>query len=129
MKKFLGMIMAVVLGISGVLTFATLTAERVMAWEDPACANMTAEEKEIANCNGTGKDWIGIVRNVLNTVLPTAAVVAVVMIVVAGIMMSVSMGDAGKVKRAKNMIVYALIGLVVALMAWGIVNMVMGLFD
>ncbi|MDO5480858.1 MAG: pilin [Candidatus Saccharibacteria bacterium] len=125
MKRLLS---AVVFGI----IVGMLAPAGVMAWEDPACADMDAEERELAGCNASGPTEDTLMEKiggVLNAVLPMAAVLAVVMIVVAGIMMSVSMGDPGKVKRAKNMIIYSLIGLIVALMAWGIVNAVLNYIE
>jgi hypothetical protein len=39
-----------------------------------------------------------------------------------------SSGDSGRVDRAKQMLLYAIIGLVIALLAWVIVAMIVGVF-
>lgn len=64
--------------------------------------------------------------NVINVVLSIAGVAATVVIIIAGITVTTSAGDAGKVKKAKNAIIYAAIGLAVAIGAAAIVNFVLG---
>lgn len=127
MRKIVGLVLGMM-----ILGVGVLAPERVMAWNDPACADMTAEERELAGCNttATGEEtFIKKVTGVLNVVLPMVALLAVVMVVISGVMMSVSMGDPGKIKRAKSMLTYSLIGMVIALMAYAIVNFVLQYFD
>jgi hypothetical protein len=69
-----------------------------------------------------------LLQNSLNLVYYIAGIVAVVVIVVAGIMYATSLGDSGRVTRAKNMILYAVIGLAVLLAAFAITNFVIGQF-
>ena len=124
-KKILGVIMGIIMGIT------VVGLVPVMALDDPVCSdpNIDADAKEIAGCSTSSPDvedtLMEKIKKVLNTVLPMAALLAVVMIVIAGIMMSASMGDAGKIKRAKNMIMYSVIGMIVALLAYAIVNFVL----
>ena len=47
------------------------------------------------------------------------------MIIIGGIQYSTSAGDSGKVKKAKDTILYGIIGLVIALLAFAIVNFVL----
>ena len=47
------------------------------------------------------------------------------MVILGGIQYSTSQGDAGKVKKAKDTIMYGIIGLVVAILAFAIVNFVL----
>lgn len=68
-------------------------------------------------------DVIGIIVDVL---LFGIGVLSVVMIIVSGIRYSVSMGDAGNITKAKNSLMYAVIGLVVALLAYPIVHWLIG---
>jgi hypothetical protein len=69
-----------------------------------------------------------LVRNGLNLTYYIAGIVAVIVIVIAGIMYATSLGDSGRVTRAKNMILYAVIGLAVLLAAFAITNFVIGQF-
>ena len=50
--------------------------------------------------------------------------VAVIMIVVGGVRYTVSNGDSNAVQGAKNTIMYAIVGLVVAIVAYALVNFV-----
>lgn len=54
-----------------------------------------------------------IVENSISWALGMAAVVAVIFIVYGGILYMTSAGDSGKIMQAKNMIMYALIGLAI----------------
>ena len=47
------------------------------------------------------------------------------MIIVAGFQMTTSAGDAAKVAKAKNTMLYAIIGLIITLLAYAIVNFVL----
>lgn len=60
----------------------------------------------------------------LNKVFFWSGIVAVAVIVVAGFQYVTSAGNSEKVKKAKNAILFAVIGLVVVLMAFAIVNFV-----
>jgi len=69
-----------------------------------------------------------IIQTIVNTLLFVLGVIAVIMIVIGGIRYTTSNGDASAVKGAKDTILYAVVGLVVAIMAYAIVNFVLGRF-
>ena len=58
-----------------------------------------------------------------------SAVVAIISIIVYGIMYSVSAGDPGKISKAKNGIIYSVVGLLVVWCAFVITNYVAGRFN
>lgn len=62
------------------------------------------------------------VNGIINVVLGVVGIVAVAVIIIGGISYLISQGDAGKVAKAKNTILYGLIGMFVALLAFAIVN-------
>ena len=64
-------------------------------------------------------------RNIINLLLYVAGIIAVVIIVIAGFRFVTSNGDSAQVSKAKNTIIYALVGLVVAIMAYAIVNFIL----
>jgi hypothetical protein len=64
------------------------------------------------------------IREVVNVILFVLGAIAVIMIIIGGIRYVVSAGDSGAITGAKNTILYAVIGLVVALLAFAIVNFV-----
>lgn len=73
-----------------------------------------------------GKD--GIMTTVINFLLFFIGVISVIMIIYGGIQYSTSAGDSGKVTNAKNTILYAVVGLIVAILAYAIVNFVIESF-
>ena len=84
----------------------------------------------LAECNvpedADGKGLMNTVQLIINVALSVLGVVTVIVIIVGGVTYITSYGDAGKVKKAKDTIMYGVIGLVVALLAFAIVNFVLG---
>lgn len=66
---------------------------------------------------------------IVNTLLYVLAAVSVIVIIIAGIFYTTSGGDAALITKAKNTLLYAVIGLVVAIMAYAIVNYVITQFQ
>ena len=66
----------------------------------------------------------GTITNTLNVVYSIAGSVAVIVIIIGGILLSVSSGDSGKAAKGRNAILYASIGLVVVASAFAITNYV-----
>ena len=64
------------------------------------------------------------IQDIINVVLFLLGAVAVIMIIVGGFKYVTSNGDSGAVSSAKNTIMFAVIGLVVAILAYAIVNFV-----
>lgn len=79
----------------------------------------------------SGDGFVGTqLQNILSIFFGVMGAVAVLIIVIAAFQYVISAGDAGKVARAKDAIIYALVGLVVAIMAFAIVNFVLdGVFS
>ena len=74
--------------------------------------------------NGSGAELSNAVINIINGVIAVLGLVAVVIIIIGGVQYMTSSGDAGKVKKAKDTILYGIIGLVVCILAFAIVNFV-----
>lgn len=70
-----------------------------------------------------------LLHNGLNIAYFVAGTASVIVIIIAGIMYATSSGDAGRVARAKNMLVYSIAGLVVILVAFAVTNFVIGRFS
>lgn len=66
-----------------------------------------------------------IIQNILNTAYIWAGVVAVIVIIVAGFMYTISQDDPSQVGRAKNTLLGAIVGLAVVLFAFVITNTVL----
>lgn len=86
------------------------------------CASQGAS-KAVTGNNNT-KDLNKVIKTVVNIMLFIIGALSVIMIVVGGIKYTVSNGNAEQIKSAKNTIIYAIAGLVVAILAYAIVNFV-----
>lgn len=117
MKNILKIVLPVLL-ITGVVI--ALSASSVSA--------LTLQEgAEAARCDGCPSDLFGdngIFKQITNTMLYIIGIIAVVMLIIGGIRYVTSGGDAKKVTDAKNTVLYAIIGLVIAFLAYAIVNFV-----
>ena len=85
------------------------------------------EGAEAARCDGCPRDLFGdtgVFKQVTNTILYIVGIIAVIMLIIGGIRYVISGGDSKKVTDAKNTILYAIIGLVIAFLAFAIVNFV-----
>lgn len=65
----------------------------------------------------------------LNVAYELAGIVAIVMIIIGGIQYATSDGDPTKLTRAKNTIVYSLVGLILIIMAAAITGFIAGGFS
>lgn len=84
----------------------------------PAQCAQTYEKREVGST----------VTDLVNVFLSVLGIVAVIVIILGGVMYVTSNGEASKVAQAKNIIQYAIIGLIVSLLAWAIVNFVVTSF-
>ena len=88
-------------------------------------AAAVGELKNQAQTVGGDRSLPTIVGGVLSAVFVVLGILAVIFIIIGGINYTVSQGDPGKVKKAKNTILYAIVGLIIALMAFAITNFAM----
>ena len=65
-----------------------------------------------------------LIRNVINILLWAIGIVSVIMIIIGGFRYVTSNGDSSQVTAAKNTIMYSVIGLIIAIFAYAIVNFV-----
>lgn len=82
----------------------------------------------INEITGNGVDdssaFTGNVVGIINAIIGALGIVAVIVVIIGGIRYMTSSGDAGKVKTAKDTILYGLIGLAVVALSFAIVNFV-----
>lgn len=81
------------------------------------CTDMTNK----SNTN----DLMKTVNQIINIVIGVIGFAAVAMTIYGGVQYTTSTGDPGKVKKAKDTIMYGIVGLVVAILAFAIVNFVL----
>lgn len=70
----------------------------------------------------------GIFRTITNVLLFLIGAISVIMLIIGGIKYTVSGGDSSAVTSAKNTILYAIVGIIVAILAFAIVNFVIDSF-
>ncbi len=83
------------------------------------CSGSSAEV-----CKGNNDNLMSILESVINTLLLLIGIIAVIVIIVNGIRFATSDGDSNRVASARNGIIYAVVGIVVAMMAYAIVRFV-----
>lgn len=72
----------------------------------------------------SGDTLVSSITNILNAVIGILGLVCVVVMIIGGVNYMTSSGDAAKVKKAKDTILYGLIGLIVCVLAFALVNFV-----
>lgn len=121
----------------GVLAVATMSSAAIMPALAATCPDgkdkptieecLEGEEKEGEEKEGikAKADLMSTVKKIVDFIIGLIGVVAVFMVIFGGFQYTTSQGDPGKVKKAKDTILYGIVGLVVALLAFGIVNFVL----
>lgn len=82
-------------------------------------------------CEGRDQKLFGpnsIFTKIINTLIFVIGAIAVIMIIIGGLRYTLSGGDAGSVTSAKNTILYAIVGLIIAILSYAIVNFVISSF-
>ncbi len=132
MKKVILSAIAValtVLGLGGVATLSPAAYAAVLCPD--GSTSTTGDLKGCTDLNQGGgvfeeDDLMKTLTVIINVVVGVVGFIAVVMIIMGGISFATSQGDTSKVAKARNTILYGVVGLVVALLAFAIVNFVLG---
>ena len=116
-----GMLMV---GLLGVFTPAVSAANGINI-----CSNGNENSVYCKNKN-TGETQVnGIIKTIVEVLLTAVGAISIIMIVIGGIMFALSSGDAQKAAKARNTVLYAVVGLAVSLFASAIVNFVFNRFN
>ena len=91
---------------------------------DICSSDASSEVKDAAGCNGGGDDLPNVIIGILNAIIGVAGIVSVIWIIIGGVTYMTSSGDAAKVKKGKDTILYACIGLIICALSFAIVNFV-----
>jgi hypothetical protein len=94
------------------------TSKPVSVKDGKNCAKSVDQKGNLGN----------VIVDITNTLLFIIGAVAVIMIIIGGIRYTLSNGDSAQITSAKNTILYSVIGIVVALLAYAIVNFVITSF-
>lgn len=106
----------------------------------PASAATIDDAKRQA-CIGAGGEYTGgqcveagggggslekTIKSITNVLVFIVGVASVILLIIGGLRYTLSGGDSGGVEGAKNTILFAIVGVIVAFMAYAIVNFVLG---
>lgn len=108
--------------LTGVAAAATLCVGKALA------LSSAREGAEAARADGMPEELFGdtgVFTQITNTALMIVGIVSVIMLVWGGLRYVVSGGDSKKVTDAKNTVLYAIIGLIIAVLSYAIVNFVL----
>ena len=108
--------LAMVLGLGVALSSAPVSAINVF--------NQCNGNTSVVCTSATKDDATTKVKDIINIALYVLGIIAVIMIIVGAFRYVLSGGDAGSVTAAKNTILYAVVGLIVAILSFVIVNFV-----
>ena len=103
---------------TGAITYLTIYGKT-----SADCASASALASDPDGCQGG--DINTMIRTIINAIIFVVGMVAVVMIILGGVNYATSQGDTNKVKKGKDTILYGIIGLVIAILAFAIVNFVL----
>jgi len=115
---------------SFILTFLTFTSFAIPAYADSACAggNTGFNFSLLCSFGGNNLSTGTLVGRVISLLLLVAVLIALVFLVIGGIRWITSGGDKTKLESARGHLVAAIVGLIVALLAYLIINVVLHLF-
>ncbi len=126
MKKLFLSIAAVamtVLGFGGVV--AATPALAAECTPEQIAAGTSLLECVDTDISGENFELTSLLTTIINVVIGIVGFIAVIMMILGGISFITSQGDAAKVTKAKNTILYGVVGLIVAMLAFAIVNFVL----
>lgn len=127
-------ILAIILAFVGL--FSLIATPVYAEGENPTtadiCSQNVAEQiKQAAGCDNTATapNIENVIQNIVNVVLGILGVVCFVIIVIGGVQYMTSTGEAAKTQRAKNTILYAVIGLIICALAGVITNFTINIIE
>lgn len=124
MKKSVLQLVSLLIAGFVVMTPATVAAESVIGKACEENPNSVICKQSNNPENKTNK----FIQNIINILMFALGTIAVIVIIVGGIKYATADGDQSQLTSAKNTILYAVVGLVVALMAYAIVGFVINMF-
>jgi heme/copper-type cytochrome/quinol oxidase subunit 2 len=112
-----------VLALAGSFTLAPVASAACGTPQE--CAKQGVESAQTGSKDTDAKQ---VTQSIVNLLLFITGTVAVIMIVIGGIKYVTSAGDASQAKSAKDTILYSVIGLIVAILAYAVVTFIINAF-
>jgi ABC-type Fe3+ transport system permease subunit len=125
MKRIQKLILASFIALFGLVAVVPASTVSAIDVFDNACKDSKSKV-----CGAEKTDELPkLMQNIVSTLLFVLGIIAVIMIVIGGIRYATSGGDSSQIQAAKNTILYSVVGLVVAIMSYAIVNFVLARFQ
>lgn len=123
MKNLYALIITALLGFGAFMFFApTVSAVDIIG---KSCDNANSE---LCKADTENIENDGVIKTLVDVLMFFLGVVSVISIIIGGLIYTTSNGDSSKITQAKNIILYSVVGLVLALMSWGIVRFILERF-
>lgn len=113
---------AIALGVTGVLVGAPAVS---FAAPVDVLDKCDSQSKVCADRDDPKNTLPELLKSIINLLLMVIGIISVIMIIIGGFRYTTSGGDAGQTKSARDTIIYAVVGLVIAVMSFAIVNFVL----
>lgn len=124
MKKILATILTITFAITTFGIGATFGFTNEVTYASPADQINSGIAATSDDPNATSTNLTSKIPNWINIMLFIVGMASVIMIIYGGIRYTVSAGNESSVKTAKNIILYAIVGLVISILAYALVNFV-----
>lgn len=128
MNKFKTTLLAIAMALGLVAAPLAMTAVADCTADSSAADCLSTGAGNANTPNAKTDSLPSLLKTIVNLLLYLLGAIAVIVIVIGGIRYTTSNGEAANTKAAKDMILYAVVGLVVAIMAYAIVNFVISSF-
>lgn len=112
---------------TGIIATAASAADCGVNSSNPTLSGSECTKNESQPTDIAGED--GVLKTITNVLLFLIGAVSVIMIIYGGIQYVTSSGDSTRVQNAKNTILYSVVGLIVAILAFAVVNFVITSFS
>ena len=127
-KKIISILATVMMVCSSLFCFVPAMADNSFN-NGELCNGASEEVKKAIGCSES-RTAGEVAKDILNVVISIVGIIAVIVIIICGILMATSAGDASRAAKAKKGLIYAIVGLLVAILSWAIVNFVLaGVFQ
>lgn len=122
-------VITALLAVMGVTLFAAVPETHAINVFKNGDPDQSAAAGVVTNDGNTKTDFQTIMQRVLSILFIIIGVLSVIMIIVGGLRYTLANGDQAALKSAKNTILYAVVGLVISILAVAIVNFVVAWFS
>ena len=126
--KYIILTLSVILGFCFVAS-PSYAADPPPSVIDKACAGKASTTAICLNKDGADTKVTSFIQTLVNVLLFILGAVCVVVIVLSGFFYATSGGDSALIAKAKNTLLYAVIGLIVAILAYALVGWVISAFQ